>query len=183
MNWSFWKEPAPPSALDTLTDQALDQNWPQVFKHLASEGLGMEGDDDHDPLLVIAVSQNQELEAMRLVKMGANPNARSLEGRPVLVLAIEQCADEMAIALLDAGADPNTTTPSGTSALSVAARKGKCEMLVCLHRAGARADTRAKKMVLPSLSRIDPRLMASLEAVGLVSSTTPSRPTPRRMSC
>ena len=157
--------------LDALEDAAQAKEWSEVFNVLEREGSDalLEGSPDHEPLLVLALLQNEEAVALRLLELGANPNAQRLDGRPVLVLAIERCAEEVVQALLAKGANPNTTTPSGTPALAVALRRQKSEVLLTLKKAGAQVDDAVRRACFPYLARCSAPSLRMATAIGLCS--------------
>src|SRR6185436_5504316 len=78
----------------------------------------------------------------RLLVHGANPNAKSLDGRTPLMIAAGIRESERAVQmLLDAKADPNVTSTDGTTPLSQAAYINNPAVFERLVAAGASLET------------------------------------------
>lgn len=183
MNWWPWTK-SPSSVptvdrrqLDALREAARQGDWKRVFDLLQDADVALlEGSEEHEPMLVWALTQNEEMAAMRLLELGANPNATRRDGRPVLLLAIERCPEEVVQALLQHGADPNAATPSGTPALAVALRQEKCEVLLTLNKAGAQVDEAVRQACSPYLGKCSAVTLYAAKAVGLCSAGQKAAP-------
>jgi hypothetical protein len=88
------------------------------------------------PLLVAAMMQKDEAQALKLVKLGADPNGRDQYGTPVLNWAVMMCQPAVVKALVDAKASLTYQRAPGMTILQEA---GACpEAAKILRAAGAR---------------------------------------------
>jgi hypothetical protein len=88
------------------------------------------------PLLVAAMMQKDEEQALKLVKLGADPNGRDQYGTPVLNWAVMMCQPRVVKALVDAKASLTYQRAPGMTILQEA---GACpEAAKILRAAGAR---------------------------------------------
>ena len=88
------------------------------------------------PLLVAAMMQKDEAQALKLIKLGADPNGRDQYGTPVLNWAVMMCQPTVVKALVDAKASLTTQRAPGMTILQEA---GACpEAAKILRAAGAR---------------------------------------------
>ena len=88
------------------------------------------------PLLVKAMMEKDEAEAVKLVKLGADPNGRDQYGVPVLNWAVMMCQPKVVKALVDAKADLTYQRAPGMTILTEA---GACPAAAkILRAAGAR---------------------------------------------
>ncbi len=81
-------------------------------------------------------------ETIKLIKAGADVNAKCEDGEPPLLKAIFSGHQECAIQLIKAGADVNAKDECGETALMYAAEEGQAECVAQLIKAGA--DVNAK---------------------------------------
>lgn len=87
--------------------------------------------------LFTAVRNKDTALAMKLIKAGANPNAKSTEGEPVLHLAAYRKNAAVVKLLLQKGADPNVPKESGRTPLHSATWQYNQEVFDALLEAGA----------------------------------------------
>ena len=88
------------------------------------------------PLLVQAMMQKDEAEALKLVKLGADPNGRDQYGTPVLNWAVMMCQPAVVKALVDAKA---SLTYERAPGMTIMQEAGACpEAAKILRAAGAR---------------------------------------------
>ena len=88
------------------------------------------------PLLVAAMMQKDEAEALKLVKLGADPNGRDQYGVPVLNWAVMMCQPRVVKALVDAKA---SLTYERAPGMTIVQEAGACpEAARILRAAGAR---------------------------------------------
>ena len=97
---------------------------------------------DADALLLEAArTGNPDRDVVRyLVKLGANPEARSSTGDTPLLLAVRGGHLRLARHLVDAGADVNVRDAQGVTALTLARQANQREMASLLMRYGAQAN-------------------------------------------
>jgi uncharacterized protein len=96
---------------------------------------------DETTAAVADAAMNGDLPVMyRLLKEGADPNARGYFGTPPLHWRVRVDDLEAAKRLLKAGADPNGLTERGVSPLSLAIANGNAQMVSLLLTAGASAN-------------------------------------------
>ena len=108
---------APPAELPPATTSTLDP-------------------DSLTPLMVRAIMEKNEDEVIKLLKLGANPNARDDYGTPMLNWAVMTCLPRAVQALVDAKADLAYERVPG---LSILAEAGACpEAEKILRAAGAK---------------------------------------------
>jgi ankyrin repeat protein len=79
-------------------------------------------------------------EVRRLLRLGADPDARDEEGRPALFTAFAAGGVELVQALLDAGSDPNLCDGDGWSALDVALYRRRFDLIRVLVQYGGDLD-------------------------------------------
>ena len=88
------------------------------------------------PLLVQAMMQKEEAQALKLVKLGADPNGRDQYGTPVLNWAVMMCQPAVVKALVDARA---SLTYERAPGMTIMQEAGACpEAAKILRAAGAR---------------------------------------------
>jgi ankyrin repeat protein len=75
----------------------------------------------------------------RLIKKGANPNAKDILGWAVLMFAAQRGNTETCKLLIEAGADVHAKSNSGKTALMQAVRERQTETVVFLKEASVRA--------------------------------------------
>jgi ankyrin repeat protein len=80
----------------------------------------------------------------KLLRAGADVNARDVRGMTPLMLAVASDAQNAAVvqAMLDAGADPNAKSTAGATVLDWATNFGDPRVIAALKRAGARGGAR-----------------------------------------
>lgn len=96
--------------------------------------------DDRE--LLAAAARNDTTEVERLLKAGANPNAKDEGNVRPLMFAMDFGSIEITRLLLDAGADPNVKK-DGAPLLAIAAMNGYTRVAGLLLEAGARLDERS----------------------------------------
>jgi len=88
--------------------------------------------------LTYAVEKNQQISALYLMSVGANPNKGFASGDTSLLMTAAQRADNRVVkALLAAGADVNYADSQGQSAIALASYKGHLTTVKTLLKAGA----------------------------------------------
>ena len=100
-------------------------------------------DDKSDAALLQAIDQGDTEGARRLLKQGANTNARDAAGRTALMYAAITGQTRVVLkALLDRGADVNARSSDGTTALIAAATFGDPQAIKMLLSKGAEVNAR-----------------------------------------
>ncbi len=85
-----------------------------------------------------AIEKGQQVAALYLMSVGADPNKGIEEGMPSLLMAVAERGDNRLIkALLAAGADVNYADANGQSAIAYASYKGHLTSVKTLLKAGA----------------------------------------------
>lgn len=88
--------------------------------------------------LSYAIEKNQQISALYLMSVGANPNKGFTTGESSLLMMAAQRADNRVVkALLAAGADVNYADTEGQSAIALASYKGHLTTVKTLLKAGA----------------------------------------------
>lgn len=130
--------------MDALIEQGADVN--------------MVGRDGVTPLIWVMAQRNRE-GAERLLKAGANPNAKMIRHQSAMSLATGGNQPRMLELLLQHGGDPNLEGPDDDPLLNIAALKQKDEQLRILLKHGAdinsnkRGETAA--VVAAAMGRFD----------------------------
>jgi ankyrin repeat protein len=103
-------------------------------------------DQTNSQELVEAVRCNNEMTVKRLLKNGADPNARDIHGRTVLYIACISGFERIALRLISKGADVNLQSHCGKhpkSAILAASSRGMIHVVMCLVCKGAIDTQRA----------------------------------------
>lgn len=130
---SDWQEPAVEAAKDTVASSRDKSGRAHPnYRELNAELVGALFGDDLDNELANAVGETEDLEWIyALIAAGANPNARSYDGKATVLHEAVDCFDasrkgrpqgaEVVEALLAAGADPNALDEGSATPLHRAA--------------------------------------------------------------
>lgn len=102
-----------------------------------NRGLQMNEYPDYTTPLHVAVHQNHPHYAEWLLRSGANPSARDVQGRTPVLTAVLFDRPEILKLLLDAGGSPTAASHNGFFPLYIAARKDNVEVARMLLDAGA----------------------------------------------
>jgi ankyrin repeat protein len=108
---------------------------PYVRVIIRSRASPYSGDLDSD--LLIAASEDDRETALRLIRQGADVDARNSYGNTPLISAAQEGNTRVARLLLQSGALPNLKSNDGWTALMAAASKGDIEIVRALVAAGA----------------------------------------------
>ncbi len=111
------EQEAPPAALPPATTSTIDA-------------------DSLTPLMVKAMMEKDEAQVLKLLKLGANPNARDSYGIPMLNWAVMTCLPQAVQALVDAKADLTYERAPGMTILMEAGACPEAEKI--LRAAGAK---------------------------------------------
>lgn len=117
-----------------------------VAAYLLDEGANAKAADETSrttPLMELATTADDTAPepsaiAQHLLRAGADPNARGLQGVTALRFAVLGGKRRLVQTLLAAGADPNTTNDKGETVLQLARRKQFGDIVALLQAAGAR---------------------------------------------
>lgn len=110
-------------------------------------------DSDMTPLMAATTGANADIVAA-LLKMRANPNAKTTRGFTALSIAALEGNTRIVNMLLDGGAKVNAKTRGGATALMIAALRGDTESAGVLIQRGANVNTPAKNGWTPLLTAI-----------------------------
>lgn len=105
--------------------------------------------EDVDALLLAAARDGDDEDVKRLLKEGANIEARDLDRFTPLMWASTQGHDEVVKTLLEHNADVNATSTQGYSALSESSFAGHASVVVILIEAGAHINQQDKAGCTP----------------------------------
>ncbi len=110
----------PRQSNDPIVSAVALNETEKVADYLAEGGDPGQKTRDGDPLLYVASGPRGGVDVARqLLEAGADPNARSAEGRTVLQNAASWCDIAMVTLLLDVGANAMATGPEGKRPLDV----------------------------------------------------------------
>ena len=106
--------------------------------------------EDHIPILHLAIrSRNEETSAV-IIESGADPNRRSSDrGNTAVAEAAAMRSPRIIKKLMDAGGDPNSVTADGQTPLMIAIGDGDVEIVEALLAAGASLDVTDKLGMTP----------------------------------
>ena len=125
---------------------ALSLRQYDVAAYLLDAGANSKATDETSrttPLMELATTADDAATepnaiAQRLLRAGADPNARGVHGVTALRLAVLGGKPRLVQTLLAAGADPNTTNDKGESVLQLARRKQFGDIVALLQSSGAK---------------------------------------------
>lgn len=108
------------------------------LQDLVDDGINVNTVTPEGTALSYAVEKNQQISALYLMSVGANPNKGFVSGEPSLLMTAAQRADNRVVkALLAAGAEVNYADAQGQSAIALASYKGHLTTVKTLLKAGA----------------------------------------------
>lgn len=108
------------------------------LQDLMGNGSNVNTETPEGTALTYAIEKNQQISALYLMSVGANPNKGFVAGETSLLMTAAQRADNRVVkALLAAGADVNYADAQGESAIAFASYKGHLTTVKTLLKAGA----------------------------------------------
>lgn len=119
---------------------------------------------DTDRELLAAAARNDFAAVEKLLKDGANPNAKDEGNFQPLIFAVNFGAIEIVRLLLEAGAEPNISN-EGSTVLATAAMNGYTRIATLLLEAGARVDERYGNGPTPLMNAVSMNHADMVEAI------------------
>ena len=107
---------------------------------LLAAGAASAGEDEASRRLTAAVAHGDAVQALALLRQGADPDAADRSGWTGLHLAADKGDLSLARAFLEAGAHPDLRSRDRGTPLDVAERAGRLELAGLLRRHGARGS-------------------------------------------
>lgn len=108
------------------------------LQDLISSGSNVNTQTPEGTALTYAVDKNQQISALYLMSVGANPNKGFNAGETSLLMKASERADNRVVkAMLAAGAEVNYADSEGQSAIALASYKGHLTTVKTLLKAGA----------------------------------------------
>lgn len=117
-----------------------------------------------DRELLAAAARNDFAAVEKLLKEGANPNAKDEGNMQPLIFAVNFGSIEIVRLLLEAGADPNVST-EGSTMLATAAMNGYLRIAALLLEAGARVDERYENESTPLMNAVFMNHVSTVETI------------------
>lgn len=126
------------TATPTALMRAAAEGDLSELQDLIADGSKVNTESPEGTALSFAINNNQNIPALYLMSVGANPNKGFEEGHQSLLMVAAGRADNRVVkALLAAGAEVNYADSKGESAISVASYKGHLTTVKTLLKAGA----------------------------------------------